>query len=130
MKGQNNSRSLPHLSVISASGEEADLSESLLSPLTPQLAPTFRAQNLSPFWLSSAVELPQLPGYTSASQGQAGLYIVFIFPNVGCWGRIRNFRPLNSKSGLNLPKIIKISIFECFKVNFGGTFLLFKEGPF
>ena len=69
MKGQNHSRSLPHLSVISASGEEAELSESLLSPLTPQLAPTFRAQNLSPFWLSSAVELPQLPGYTSASQG-------------------------------------------------------------
>ena len=85
MKGQNNSRSLPHLSVISASGEEADLSESLLSPLTPQLAPTFRAQNLSPFWLSSAVELPQLPGYTSASQGQAGLYSVYSLHLPQCW---------------------------------------------
>ena len=93
MKGQNNSRSLPHLSVISASGEEADLSESLLSPLTPQLAPTFRAQNLSPFWLSSAVELPQLPGYTSASQGQAGLYSLY-FPQF--WGKIRNFSVFTS----------------------------------
>ena len=51
MKGQNHSRSLPHLSVISASGEEAELSESLLSPLTPQLAPTFRAQNFDICWL-------------------------------------------------------------------------------
>ena len=70
MRGHHNSHSLPHLSVISASGEEEEISESLISPLTPQLAPTFRAQNLSPFWLSSAVELPQLPGYTSASQGE------------------------------------------------------------
>ena len=70
MRGQNTSRSLPHLSVISASGEEEDISQSIISPLTPQLAPTFRSQNLSPFWLSSAVELPQLPGYTSDSPGQ------------------------------------------------------------
>ena len=69
MKGQNHSHSLPHLSVISASGEEAEISDSLIFPLTPQMAPTFRAQNLSPFWLSSAVELPQLPGYTSSSPG-------------------------------------------------------------
>ena len=70
MRDHSSSRSLPHLSVISASGEEEEISESIISPLTPQLAPTFRAQNLSPFWLSSAVELPQLPGYTSASPGE------------------------------------------------------------
>ena len=71
MRGHNNSHSLPQLSVISASGEEVELTQPVISPLTPQLAPTFRAQNqnLSPFWLSSAVELPQLPGYTSSSPG-------------------------------------------------------------
>ena len=67
MRGKN-SASLPQLSVTSDTGEE--LSQSLISPLAPALTPTFRSQNLSPFWLSSVTPLAQLTGYTSDSPCQ------------------------------------------------------------
>ena len=70
--------SLPQLSVITAEGEEQDAGEEdqedqapVISPLTPKLTPTFRAQShLSPFWFSTASaspELAQVTGSTSAS---------------------------------------------------------------
>ena len=67
------SASLPHLAVITAEGEEQELEdqEPVISPLTPKLTPTFRAQtHLSPFWFSTASntpELAQVTGSTSAS---------------------------------------------------------------
>ena len=67
------SASLPHLAVITAEGEEQELEdqEPVISPLTPKLTPTFRAQShLSPFWFSTASnppELAQVRGSTSAS---------------------------------------------------------------
>ena len=67
------SASLPHLAVISAEGEEQEAGdqEPVISPLTPKLTPTFRAQShLSPFWFSSASntpELAQVRGSTSLS---------------------------------------------------------------
>ena len=67
--------SLPQLSVITAEGEEQDAGEEdqapVISPLTPKLTPTFRAQShLSPFWFSTASaspELAQVTGSTSTS---------------------------------------------------------------
>ena len=68
------SASLPHLAVITAEGEEQELGDQeqpVISPLTPKLTPTFRAQtHLSPFWFSTASntpELAQVTGSTSAS---------------------------------------------------------------
>ena len=76
MTGDTRSRSLPQLSVISADGDHVDHvdqdddedqrylhdnSNSIISPLTPKLTPTFRSQShLSPFWLSSASNTPEL----------------------------------------------------------------------
>ena len=67
------STSLPQLAVITAEGEEQELGdqEPIISPLTPKLTPTFRAQShLSPFWFSTASNIPELAqvtGSTSAS---------------------------------------------------------------
>ena len=67
------STSLPQLAVITAEGEEQALGEQepIISPLTPKLTPTFRAQShLSPFWFSTASNIPELAqvtGSTSAS---------------------------------------------------------------
>ena len=67
------SASLPQLAVITAEGEEQELGdhEPIISPLTPKLTPTFRAQShLSPFWFSTASNIPELAqvtGSTSAS---------------------------------------------------------------
>lgn len=67
------STSLPQLADITAEGEEQALGEQepIISPLTPKLTPTFRAQShLSPFWFSTASNIPELAqvtGSTSAS---------------------------------------------------------------
>ena len=60
---------LPQVTVLPA--EDSADPPPVISPLTPQLAPTFRAAaaHLSPFWFSAASpELAQLPGSTSAAQ--------------------------------------------------------------
>ena len=85
MPGDHRSGSLPQLSVISTDGEEhevdddedqkyiGDNTSSIISPLTPKLTPTFRSQNLSPFWFSSASNTPELPQVTgSTSDSPAG----------------------------------------------------------
>ena len=63
--------SLPVLSLLTEDGEERSLEaeggrggRDPLSPLTPRLAPTFRAQALSPIWLSetSPPPLAQMTG--------------------------------------------------------------------
>jgi len=53
------SLSLPQLSLLEAIDDPPDEEDSFLSPLNPKLAPTIRAQNLSPFWLSGP--LPPSP---------------------------------------------------------------------
>ena len=71
------SLSLPALSVINTDGQEKPLEEDqsyiddgtsdILSPLTPKLTPTFRAQNLSPFWFNGASTSPNLSQITGAT---------------------------------------------------------------
>ncbi|XP_023320780.1 inversin-B isoform X2 [Eurytemora carolleeae] len=72
---------MPLLSLLNEDGEELpvhleDIEENevfqdapIISPLTPKLTPTIRAQNLSPFWLSGAnnLPLPQISGSTGDS---------------------------------------------------------------
>ena len=84
MSDNQRSVSLPQLSVVSAEGDEHDVddydqryindnSSSIISPLTPKLAPTFRSQHLSPFWYSSASDSPQLTQLAgSTSESPAG----------------------------------------------------------
>ena len=79
------SLSLPQLSVLTAEGEERTVEEDqsyidngyndIISPLTPKLTPTFRSQNLSPFWFNGASTSPQLSqisGATSNSPFEPG----------------------------------------------------------
>ena len=61
--------SLPQLCLLTDEGDtlpvEGDLTDLVsgrgpISPLSPSLAPTFRSQALSPFWLSGSSAPPQL----------------------------------------------------------------------
>ena len=71
------SLSLPQLSLLTADGEKRCVEEDqsyitdgnadIISPLTPKLAPTFRAQNLSPFWFNGASTSPQLSQISGAT---------------------------------------------------------------
>ena len=65
------STSLPQLAVITAEGEEQALGEPIISPLTPKLTsthPTFRSQShLSPFWFSTASNIPELAQVTGST---------------------------------------------------------------
>ena len=64
------SASLPQLAVITAEGEEQELGDQdpIISPLTPKLTPTFRAQShLSPFWFSTASNIPELAQVTGST---------------------------------------------------------------
>ena len=67
------STSLPQLADITAEGEEQALGEQepIISPLTPKLTsthPTFRAQShLSPFWFSTASNIPELAQVTGST---------------------------------------------------------------